>query len=79
MFSNCRGGVNWRFYRVSPVYFRKKVGGIGIDKIGFHCMSSKYRVIGYFNRRNFRERNFRELREFWAFSRKFISRIFSYC
>ena len=31
----------------------------------------------YFIRRNFRERNFREFREFWPFSRKFISRKFS--
>ena len=28
----------------------------------------------YFNRRNFRERNFRDFRKFWANSRKFISR-----
>ena len=31
----------------------------------------------YFNRRNFRERNIREFREFWPFSRKFVSRKFS--
>ena len=31
----------------------------------------------YFNRRNFRETNFREFREFWPFSRNFISRKFS--
>ena len=33
-------------------------------------------ILTYFNRRNFSERNFREFREFWPFSRKFVSRKF---
>ena len=32
--------------------------------------------MSYFNRRNFRERNFHEFRQFWPFSRKFVSRKF---
>ena len=43
----------------------------------FRFMKIVYWLGHYFNRRNFRERNFREFREFWPFSRKFVSRNFS--
>ena len=46
-------------------------------KKNFFEKKSEFKCDRILNRRNFCERNFREFREFWPFSRKFIPRKFS--
>ena len=65
----------------SVIYYQDRLSSAdnSLHKISVHVKYGlrKKTFVQHFNRRNFRERNFREFREFWPFSRKFVSRKFS--